>query len=155
MNEQARYSYGLGWIWALMGLIVIILLLFGAWRSGMFSGKQSHDPIYQACTDTYGAYNCQCFAGILRIQLSERAYDAYVDDLERDEYRHLYFDGRLAENSFTGRDAGVCVEASDICGVPVCEPRYNYPQENYGIDGALPSQSQGLPYDGASGTWDQ
>ncbi|WP_040500413.1 hypothetical protein [Henriciella marina] len=155
MHEQARYSSGVGWIWPLLGLIVIILLLFGAWWIAMFSVKQSNDPIYQACTDTYGGYNCQCFAGILRVQLSQRAYDAYVDDLERDEYRHRYFDGRLAENSFIGRDADVCVEASDICKVPVCEPRYHYPQDDLGIGGALPPQIQDRPYVGAPGTLDQ
>lgn len=155
MHEQDRYSYGLGWLWALIGLIVIILLLFGGWRmSGIIWGDQSDDPIYQACTDTYGDKNCQCFAGILSVQLSQRAYQSYVRDLERDTYRRRYFDERLAQNSFTGRDARVCVDASDICGVPVCEPpRYDYYQDSYGADGAFAPQSQERPFEGASGTW--
>lgn len=155
MHEQARYSSGLGWIWALIGLIVIILLLFGASQSGIFSNKHSNDPIFQACTDTYGRDNCSCFAGILRMQLTTNAYDKYVEDLKPDRRRYRYFDGRLAENSFTGRDAGVCVDASDICEVPVCEPRYNLPRENYGIDSALLPQSQERLYEGTSETWDQ
>tara|TARA_Y100001947_G_C10241489_1_gene261903 strand:+ start:253 stop:726 length:474 start_codon:yes stop_codon:yes gene_type:complete len=155
MYEQDRYPRGLGWIWALVVLIVVLLLLFGALRSGLLSSKAHEDPIYTACTDTYGGKNCRCFAGILSVQLSERAYQSYVSDLERDEYRLRYFDGRLAENSFIGRDAGVCVDASDICGVPVCEPRYNIPQDNLGLDGAIPLQSQGRLQEGPAETWDQ
>lgn len=155
MHEQARYSSGSGWIWALIGLIVLILLLFGAVRSGVFAGERNDDPIFQACTDTYGRNNCSCFAGILKVQLSERAYQSYVRDLQRDEYRLRYFDGRLAENSFIGRDAGVCVDASDICKVPVCEPRFALPQGNIGIDGTLLQQSPEQIYDGGSETWDQ
>ena len=66
----------------------IILLIFGGWRmAGIMWGEDHDDPIYLACTDTYGDKNCQCFAGILSVQLSQRAYQSYVRDLERDAYR--------------------------------------------------------------------
>ena len=145
MYEQDRYSRGLGWIWALVVLIVVLLLLFGALRSGLFSSKQHDDAIYTACTSTYGRDNCSCFAGVLKMQLSEGAYQSYVSDLERDEYRLRYFDGRLAENSFIGRDADLCVEASDICKIPVCEPRYYVLEDNVGIGGAPPPQTPVRP----------
>lgn len=165
MYEQDRYSRGLGWIWALVVLIVVLLLLFGALRSGLFWNKPQDDLVYIACDDTYGKDQCTCFAGILRMQLTRDAHDKYVENLKEVRRHYRYFDGRLAENSFTGRDADVCVDASDICKVSVCEPGYtlppdNYgidglPQGNFGIDGALPPQGPGRPYVSQPGPLEQ
>jgi hypothetical protein len=155
MHERDQFSYGLGWVWALAGLILIGLLVYGGWRmSDIMRGGEESEPIYAACIDTYGDNNCRCFSGVLSVQLSRYGYQSYVRELERDAYRRRYFDGRLAQNTLTGRDARVCVDASDICGVPVCEPpRYDYYQNDLDADPAYAPQTQERPFGETQRGW--
>ena len=151
MHEQARYSSGLGWIWALIGLLVVILLLLGAWL--LFSVGKNGDRIYKACTDTYDAKHCKCLVGILKVRLPKHAYKAYIGDIERSEYR--YGDLRPNRNTFTPTHGRVCVDASDICGVSACEPLPEYYPYSSVDDSAFAPQSFERPYEGAPGTWGQ
>lgn len=158
MHEQARYSSGLGWIWALIGLIVIILLLLGAWL--VLYGGKNDDPIFQACTDAYRKDNrrdakCTCFAGILNVRLPRDARRAYVKDLDRSKYLYGEYDLRPNRGTFAPNDGRVCVDTSDICKVSACEPLPEYYPYSSVADGAFAPQSFERPYEGAPGTWGQ
>lgn len=119
-------SYGLVIAWSLVGIIALGLLAFGVTR---MMGSAAYHPrveaIYDACVDDYGENACRCFSGVMSVQLSRYGYRTYVEGLQAGRDRRFYFDGGLAEQVLTGRDQRVCVDASDICGVRVCEPSAN------------------------------
>lgn len=119
-------SYGLVIAWSLVGLVALVVLAFIATR--MVAASANHprvEAIYDACVDDYGENACRCFSGVMSVQLSRYGYRTYVEGLRAGRDRRFYFDGGLAEQVLTGRDQRVCVDASDICGVRVCEPSGN------------------------------
>jgi len=123
-DRHSAGSYGLIIAWVLVGLTALLLLAFGGWR--MSSSMPAHprvEAIYDACVDDYGENACRCFSGVMSVQLSRYGYRLYVDGLRQNQSQRLYFDGGLADQVLTDRDHRVCVDASDICGVRVCEPQ--------------------------------
>jgi len=142
MQNYDQTPIGLGFVWAFAGLAIIALLLFGGWRAKdlMFTDPQI-EPIYDSCIDTYGDNQCRCFSGIMSVQLSRYSYQIYAQNLEDRARQTRFFDGGLARDTLSGRDLRVCIDASDICGVPVCEPpRFDR------FDTGLGSDSREAPY---------
>lgn len=123
-DQNPLGSVGLVLVWCLVGLVALLVLAFGAWRlSASMPTHPRVEVIYDACVDDYGENACRCFSGVMSVQLSRLGYRTYVEGLQSNRDRRFYFDGGLAEQVLSGRDHRVCVDASDICGVRVCEPR--------------------------------
>lgn len=96
------------------------IMLAGCWPEA-----EPPNIIQAACLENYDADECRCFSGILSVQLSSWGYRTYTNRLNQD-VRMTRFDGGIAQSVLRGRDHRVCVDASDICGVPVCQPTLSF-----------------------------
>lgn len=133
MQDYDRPSYATTFAVVILALAVIAVLAFGAWtmRDQVVGGTERVEPIYDACVESYGDNACRCFSGVMSVQLSPYRYQTYARSLEADD-RRRYFDNGLAQRTLSGRDLRVCIDASDICGVPVCEaPRSGWSDPDY------------------------
>ena len=140
MQDYDRPSYATTFAVVILALAVIGVLAFGAWtmRDQVIGGTEPVEPIYDACIESYGDNACRCFSGVMSVQLSPYRYQTYTRSLEAD-VRRRYFDNGLAQRTLSGRDLRVCIDASDICGVSVCEaPRTGWVDQDYAPGSAEP-----------------
>ena len=98
--------------------------------------------IEEHCRQDYSDAACRCFDGILAVQLSPAGYLGYQNALDARPSR-LRFDGGVAQERLQSRDKRVCIDASDICGVPACQPDVAPPSTCRFPDGRCETENGG------------